>query len=102
MRDLPSYWRISKRKSSGTLAPQSWHQNGCQISLGWVGSSFTRVAIASQQVARLARTPMRAAREVRTLMNMQQEGEIAFQLHSLAQLQIVGGSVLLESRTYEV
>ena len=40
--------------------------------------------------------------EVRTLINMQQEGEIAFQLHSLAQLQIIGGSVLLESRTYEV
>ena len=39
--------------------------------------------------------------EVRTLINMQQEGEIAFQLHSLAQLQIIGGSVLLESRTYE-
>src|SRR6516162_3929208 len=30
----------------------------------------------------------------------QQEGEIAFQLHSLAQLQLIGGSVLLESRTY--
>ena len=40
--------------------------------------------------------------EVRTLINMQQEGEIAFQLHSLAQLQIIGESVLLESRTYEV
>ena len=39
--------------------------------------------------------------EVRTLVNMQQEGEIAFQLHSLAQLQFIGGSVLLESRTYE-
>ena len=40
--------------------------------------------------------------EVRTLINMQQEGEIAFQLQSLAQLQITGESVLLESRTYEV
>jgi hypothetical protein len=40
--------------------------------------------------------------EVRTLINMQQEGEIAFQLHSLTQLQIIGGSVLLECRTYEV
>jgi hypothetical protein len=34
-------------------------------------------------------------------INMQQEGEIAFQLHSLAQLQLIGGRVLLESRTYE-
>ena len=40
--------------------------------------------------------------EVRMLINMQQEGEIAFQPHSLAQLQIIGESVLLESRTYEV
>ena len=40
--------------------------------------------------------------EVRMLINMQQEGEIAFQLHSLAQLQIIGGSVLLENRWYEV
>jgi hypothetical protein len=38
---------------------------------------------------------------VRMLINMQQEGEIAFQLHSLAQLQLIGGSVVLESRTYE-
>jgi hypothetical protein len=36
------------------------------------------------------------------LINMQQEGEIAFQLHSLAQLRIIGGSVLLENRWYEV
>jgi hypothetical protein len=35
------------------------------------------------------------------LINMQQEGEIAFQLHSLAQLQLIAGSALLESRTYE-
>jgi hypothetical protein len=35
------------------------------------------------------------------LINMQQEGEIAFQLHSLAQLQLIGGSVVLRSRTYE-
>jgi len=35
------------------------------------------------------------------LINMQQEGEIAFQLHSLAQLQFTAGSALLESRTYE-
>jgi hypothetical protein len=40
--------------------------------------------------------------EVKMLVNLQQEGEIAFQLHSLAQLQIIGGSALLESRTYEV
>ena len=39
--------------------------------------------------------------KVRMQINMQQEGEIAFQLHSLAQLQFVGGSVLLESRTYK-
>ena len=39
--------------------------------------------------------------EVRMLINMQQEGEIAFQLHSLAQLQLIGGSVLLESWTYD-
>ena len=39
--------------------------------------------------------------EVRTLINMQQEGEIAFQLHSLAQLQFTAGSALLEGRTYE-
>jgi hypothetical protein len=34
------------------------------------------------------------------LINMQQEGEIAFQLHSLAQLQFIAGSALLESRAY--
>ena len=39
--------------------------------------------------------------EVRMLISMQQEGEIAFQLHSLAQLQLIAGSALLESRTYE-
>ena len=39
--------------------------------------------------------------EVRMLINMQQEGEVAFQLHSLAQLQFIARSVLLESRTYE-
>ena len=39
--------------------------------------------------------------KVRMLINMQQAGEIAFQLHSLAQLQFIGGRVLLESRTYE-
>jgi len=39
--------------------------------------------------------------EVRMLINMQQEGEIAFQLYSLAQLQLIAGSALLESRTYE-
>ena len=37
---------------------------------------------------------------VRMLINMQQEGEIAFQLHSLARLQFIGRSVLLESRVY--
>jgi hypothetical protein len=35
------------------------------------------------------------------LISMQQEGEIAFQLHSLAELQLIAGSTLLESRTYE-
>ena len=39
--------------------------------------------------------------KVRMPINMQQEGEIAFQLHSLAQLQFIGGSVLLQNRTYE-
>ena len=39
--------------------------------------------------------------KVRMLIDMQQEGEIAFHLHSLAQLQFIGGSVQLESRTYE-
>ena len=38
---------------------------------------------------------------VRMLINMQQEGEIAFQHHSLAQLQLIGGSAALESRAYE-
>jgi hypothetical protein len=35
------------------------------------------------------------------LIHIQQEGEIAFQLRSLAQLQLMGGRVRLESRTYE-
>lgn len=39
--------------------------------------------------------------EIRMLIQIQQEGEIAFQLRSLAQLQLIGGRVLLESRTYE-
>jgi hypothetical protein len=39
--------------------------------------------------------------KVRMLINMQQEGEIAFQLYSLVQSQFIGGRVLLESRTYE-
>ena len=39
--------------------------------------------------------------KVRVLVKLQQEGEIAFQLHSLAQLQFIGGRMLLESRTYE-
>ena len=39
--------------------------------------------------------------EVKMLISMQQEGEIAFQLHSLAELQLIAGSTLLESRTYE-
>ena len=39
--------------------------------------------------------------KIRMLINMHQEGEIAFQLHSLAQLRLTGGSALLESRTYE-
>ena len=50
-------------------------------------------------VARPTRGP--SDDKVRMLINMQQEGEIAFHLHSLAQLQFIGGSVLLESRTYE-
>ena len=51
-------------------------------------------------VRRPSRGPSDA--EVRNLINMQQDGEIAFQLHSLAQLQIIGASVLLESQRYEV
>jgi hypothetical protein len=35
------------------------------------------------------------------LVNMHQEGSIAFQLRNLAQLKLIGGSVLLESPTYE-
>jgi hypothetical protein len=35
------------------------------------------------------------------MISMQQEGEIAFQLDSLAQLQLIAGSALLESRTNE-
>ena len=50
-------------------------------------------------VRRLRRGP--SDDEVRMLINMQQEGEIAFQLYSLAQLQLIAGSALLESRTYE-
>jgi hypothetical protein len=50
-------------------------------------------------VARASRGPNDD--KVRILINMQQEGEIAFQLHSLAQLQLIGGSVVLESRRYE-
>ena len=47
------------------------------------------------------RRPRRGPRddEVRMLINMQQEGEIAFQL--LAQSPFIRGSALLESRTYE-
>jgi hypothetical protein len=37
--------------------------------------------------------------KVRMLVNIQQEGEIAFQLLGLAQLQFIGGSVLRERRT---
>ena len=39
--------------------------------------------------------------KVRMLINMQQEGEIAFQLLSLAQSPFSRGGALLESRTYE-
>jgi len=49
-------------------------------------------------VARPTRGP--SDDKVRMLINMQQEGEIAFQFHSLAQLKLIGGSVVLESRTY--
>ena len=38
---------------------------------------------------------------VRLMINMQREGEIAFQLHDIAQSQFLRQSVLLESRTYE-
>ena len=39
--------------------------------------------------------------KVRMLINMQQEGKIAFKLYNLAQLQLIGGSVVIESGTYE-
>jgi hypothetical protein len=39
--------------------------------------------------------------KIRLLIKMQQEGEIAFQLHSMTQARILGRSMLLESRTYE-
>jgi hypothetical protein len=39
--------------------------------------------------------------KVRLLIKIQQEGEIAFQLHSMTQEQVLGRSMLLESRTYE-
>ena len=39
--------------------------------------------------------------KVRLLIKLHQEGEIAFQLYSMAQVQVLGRSVLLESRTYE-
>ena len=39
--------------------------------------------------------------KIRLLINIQQEGEIAFQLHNMTQTQVLGRSVLLESRTYE-
>ena len=39
--------------------------------------------------------------KVRMLINMQQEGEIAFQLHNLAQSSFTWGGALFESRTYE-
>ena len=39
--------------------------------------------------------------KVTLLTKIQQEGEIAFQLHSMTQVQVLGRSVLLESRTYE-
>lgn len=39
--------------------------------------------------------------KVRVLINMQREGEIAFQLHGLTQSPFIEGSALLESRTYE-
>jgi hypothetical protein len=39
--------------------------------------------------------------EIRLLINVQQQDEIAFQLHSMTQAQMFGRSVLLECRTYE-
>src|SRR5215472_15693110 len=58
-----------------------------------------RIEVGGYTVRRPRRGP--SDDEVRMLINMQQEGEIAFQLHSLAQLQFTAGSALLESRTYE-
>ena len=39
--------------------------------------------------------------QIRLLINMQREGEIAFQLCGIAHAQFLRQSVLLESRTYE-
>ena len=39
--------------------------------------------------------------KVRLLVKLQQEGEIAFQLHALAQTEVLGRNALLESRAYE-
>jgi hypothetical protein len=39
--------------------------------------------------------------DIKLLINIQQEGEIAFQLRALAQTEVLGRSALLESRTYE-
>ena len=39
--------------------------------------------------------------QVRLLINMQREGEIAFQLRGIAQAQFLRRSVLLESQPYE-
>ena len=58
-------------------------------------SADRRIEGGGYTVRRPRRGPSDA--EVRMLINMQQEGEIAFQLHSLAQLQFIGGSALLAS-----
>ena len=58
-----------------------------------------RIKVGGYTVARPNRGPNDD--KVRILIKMQQEGEIAFQLHSLTQLQLIGGKVVLESRTYE-
>jgi len=65
-----------------------------------------RAAIAlsvSQERPRDRRIPSRGPSDdqVSLLINMQREGEIAFQLRDIAQAQFLRRSVLLESRTYE-
>jgi hypothetical protein len=49
----------------------------------------------------MSRWPRPSDDEIRLLINVQQQDEIAFQLHSMTQAQMFGRSVLLECRTYE-